>query len=109
MKTATNKYPKSPGFKERGGTSEQAARAVAEKDPDHRALVLAAYREHGPMTADEAGEKVGLEPLQVRPRVAQLKKLGQVENTGAKRPSSGGSPSWVWRAVRPMVQAEMFA
>lgn len=102
-------YPHVPGYKERNGTSQQAAQQAARTDDGNRALVLAALKAHGPMTADEVGERVGLGPLQVRPRVAQLHKLGLVENTRQKRPSCTGSPSWVWRAAERRVQEEMFA
>ena len=105
--SVTEQYPNAPGFLERNGTSQQAAHAVAPKDEAHRAIILRALKAHGSMTADQAGEVVGLNPLQCRPRVTQLYKLGLVEKTGEKRPSSGGSPSWVWRAVEWRTQQEL--
>ena len=107
MVTATETYPKVPGVKERNGTSQQAADQVKPTDEANRALVMRALRERGPMTADECGAAIGLEPLQVRPRVAQLFKLGRIAKTGAKGPSASGNPSWVWAAVEQAKQQEL--
>lgn len=84
-------------------TTPNATRKLAQEQAEregqkNRRLLLAAIKEHGPMTADEAGAKVGLGPLQARPRVSQLGTLGDLLDTGEKRPSSQGNPMTVWRA-----------
>lgn len=65
----------------------------------HRAELLAALRQYGPMTADEAGDRVGLGPLQARPRMTELSKEGAIVATGTIRPSALGNPSAVWRVA----------
>ena len=81
--------------------TRRAAKATADETATrNRALLLAAYRAVGPMTADEAGLCCGLLHLQARPRVSQLAKAGLLEPTGDERPSSLGNPMTVYRAVR---------
>lgn len=65
----------------------------------NRARILAAYKAHGPMTADAAGEKCGLIPLAARPRVTELVKMGQLIDSGHRGPSSLGNSSVVWKAI----------
>lgn len=65
----------------------------------HRDELLAAIRQHGPQTADDAGALVGLGPLSARPRMTELHKEGRIVATGQRRPSATGHPSAVWRAA----------
>lgn len=65
----------------------------------HRAELLAALKAHGPQTADDAGDLVGLGPLQARPRITELAKAGLIVATGRRRPSALGNPSAVWRVA----------
>jgi predicted ArsR family transcriptional regulator len=88
-------YPATPGHKA-PGVSADAATAIAPKAMRLRGLCLALLAE-GPMTADEAAEKLGELPFSIRPRFSELLALGLIADTGLRRPSSGGSPMTVWR------------
>ena len=91
-------YPQAPGFKEQGGTSEQAARTVSNADTV-RAAVLAAITA-APSTADEVATALGLSVLTVRPRVSELRTLGSIEKTNDRRHNASGKAATVWRARR---------
>lgn len=92
-------YPRAPGFKERGGTSEAAAHAMRGSCEILRDRVLVAISRH-PMTADEAAGAVGESILSVRPRVTELSRLGKIERTGERRRNVSGQSAAVWRARR---------
>lgn len=80
--------------------TQRAAFAKAEATAENnRALLFAALKEHGPMTADETGHRVGLGPFEARPRMSQLHRRGLIEPTGDARPSDNGNPATVWRVV----------
>lgn len=65
----------------------------------HRAELMDALEQYGPMTADEVGALVGLGPLQARPRISELARAMLIVPTGERRPSALGNPSAVWRAA----------
>lgn len=92
------KYPAHPGFKEKGGTSEEAAVAMLPKAPTLRSRCLSVLVET-PATPDEVAEYLGEDILSIRPRISELARMGEIERTNQKRESSRGKASWVWRAV----------
>jgi hypothetical protein len=72
-------YPDVPGFKAANGASQEAAAAIAPRVPRLRGIVLAAFHEApAGLTADEAAGVVDLPVLSVRPRVAELHRLGEI-------------------------------
>lgn len=75
--------------------TKQRAEGVA---AEHRARVLAAFRRLGRMTADHAGQAVGLGPLQVRPRVTELKQAGLIRPAG-RGVNLSGNPATLFEAV----------
>jgi hypothetical protein len=94
-------YPDRPGFKEKGGASEDAANALAPMLKKNQAETLAAFeRAARPMTADELADFMGRTIVQIRPRVSELRRLGKIIPTGERRKSSFGQPSAVWK-LRP--------
>ncbi len=95
-------YPLYPGSKTRSlnSPSRKAAEAIA---PDAKTLRARAFRglmKSAGLTADEVAAEIGASILAVRPRITELRALGVVIATEARRPSSTGSLSTVWRAVR---------
>ncbi len=76
-------YPVAPGHR-RTATSEAAAPSIADAVL-MRGRVLDAFREHGPMTADECAACLGLSVLSVRPRCTELKRAGKLTETGERR------------------------
>ena len=91
-------YPDSPGFREKGGTSEEAAAIVASSSTNLRTMALDKIREN-PATADEVADALGMSVLAIRPRISELRKLGKIVRNGDRRPNASGILAWVWRAV----------
>ena len=91
-------YPSSPGFRERGGTSQEAAEIMGNV-AGMRQAVLAIIRTHA-STADEVAEKLGLSVLSVRPRVSELKRFGRIIHSGQRRKNASGVNAAVWMERR---------
>jgi hypothetical protein len=95
-------YPEVPGFKA-AGTSQDAATAVSTRAPRLRLIVLTAFKEvPGGLTAEEAAEVLSLSILSVRPRVAELHRLGEIRPTDERRKNSSGMSATVWRIADPL-------
>jgi predicted ArsR family transcriptional regulator len=98
-------YPDAPGFKV-SGPSEQAAQAIGGNASKLRAAVLAQFATYpGGATADEVAKDLDLSVLSVRPRVSELKRLGQIKETGGRRKNQSGMTATVWR-VAPKLGGE---
>jgi len=92
-------YPESPGFKV-SGPSEQAAEAIGSTAKKLRAAVLAQFAQYpGGATADEIAKDLNLSILSVRPRVSELHRSGEIEQTGGRRKNESGMTATVWRVV----------
>lgn len=93
-------YPLSPGFKV-SGTSEDAARSMRPRTKHLRELALQMIARHaGGLTADEVAEALGESILTVRPRISELKELGQIrEKKDERRKNASGRKASVWVAV----------
>lgn len=90
-------YPNHPGFKERGGASEAAANKVAPTLRHNQAATLNALKAIGePMTADELAAYMERSPFSVRPRVAELNRLGAIKKTGERRKNASGHDAACW-------------
>lgn len=72
-------YPQAPGFKEET-TSKDAAKAMGITASKMREDLLTIYRTAWPagLTADEAAERVGRSVFAVRPRITELRQLGEL-------------------------------
>ena len=89
-------YPHSPGFKA-AGPSEQAAAAVAKTANtlrDHVRNTIASAP--AGLTADEVATKLNRSILSVRPRVAELHRLGEIRQTGTRGKNASGMTASVW-------------
>jgi transcription initiation factor IIE alpha subunit len=98
------RYPAGPGYKQAGGTSEQAARAVAGSAAGKRARVLAEVARRGiaGATADEIAQSLGLSVLGVRPRMSELHSSGEIVATGSRRKNESGLLATVWKVAPPL-------
>jgi predicted ArsR family transcriptional regulator len=97
-------YPRDPGFKELGGPSELAAKAIAGHATTVRDRVLAFLTKRYPasFSADEIADDLGESILTVRPRVSELRRGGLIEPTADRRVNRSGMLAKCWRAaVRP--------
>ena len=88
-------YPASPGFKERGGTSEQAANAMHGSARILRDRVFAALAKKQ-MTADECAAALKESILSIRPRLSELAKDNMIRRTGERRKNASGMSAHVW-------------
>jgi hypothetical protein len=88
-------YPNQPGFKEYE-TAKAAAEAIAPNTPRLRAACLRVIARQ-PATPDEVAQQLGLSILSIRPRITELSKLKQIEDTGLRRPNNSGRMAKVWR------------
>lgn len=91
-------YPLSPGFKERGSTSEDAARSMAGRARTLRDQTLETLKGR-PMTADEVAAQLGETVLAIRPRLSELRAKKLIEPTGEKRLNASGKDAKVWRVA----------
>jgi len=78
-------YPEGPGFARDSDTSYQAAEEVSESKEVIAYRCLASLEAHGPQTADEIAEHIGLDILSVRPRITELKACGAIKDAGERR------------------------
>lgn len=86
------KYPDRPGYTDLA-CSLDAATNIKMSVATIREIVMAALRVRN-MTPEEISDHTGIHFLNVRPRCTELKRLGVVRHTGARRPNrTGGSSS----------------
>lgn len=89
------RYPNAPGFKV-SGPSQDAAEKVQTKTERLRAAILEALAT-SPMTADEMADHLGHSVLLVRPRFSELKRVGRIEESSARRRNQSGMTATVWK------------
>ena len=95
---SASNYPESPGAKDRD-TSHEAAAAIADETSLLRARALTTLKRHGALTADEVASHMGETVLSVRPRITELSQLGQVRDSGERRPNISGRNAIVWKVT----------
>lgn len=87
--------------------SHDAAARAAKFAPSHRELIVAALKQHGPMTAHEIGDRVGLHYTQVDRRMHEARRLGEAKAlvqhidgcmVEIKRATPSGGLAQVWVA-----------
>lgn len=88
-------YPHAPGAQDRD-TSRAAAEDAAETAPTLRAKALTILQHSEGLTADQVAAKLGKSILSIRPRVAELARMGKVRDTGERRPNISGKQAIVW-------------
>ena len=94
-----DKYPNSPGYKNKAkdGPSRKAALEIKPKVPSLREQCFRIISQI-PMTADEVAECMEKSILSIRPRIAELSKLGKIEDSGRRRTNESGKGATVGRA-----------
>lgn len=91
-------YPSSPGYKnkDKAGPSRKAALSIKPFALNLREKCFRAISQI-PMTADEVAGAIEKSILSVRPRIAELSKLGKIEDSGKRRANESGKVATVWR------------
>ena len=90
------RYPEAPGAR-RSDTSQGAAASVRIGCAAARAELFKIIA-RVPATADEVAAELGGSILYVRPRIAEMNKLGQIIDAGERRRNDSGRNAIVWRA-----------
>lgn len=91
-------YPEHPGAKDRD-TSRAAADEIAETAPTLRGQAYKIFRAGALLTADEVASNMGMSILSIRPRVAELARMGKIEDSGHRRANVSGKQAIVWKAA----------
>lgn len=87
-----------PTTKRQASPASHHAAAIAQHCSSHRArAALRLYATGAELTADECAARLGLKPLQIRPRCSNLLRAGLLEITGAQRPTELGTLADVHR------------
>jgi hypothetical protein len=91
-------YPHYPGAADRE-TSIAAAESIAPKTNTLKDQCLQAFAAGpiGGLTADECAEIIGSSILSIRPRVTELARTGEIEDSGTRRKNLSGKQAIVWR------------
>lgn len=94
-------YPNRAGAKEPTTSRDAASRMDAGgRERKLRQRCLDAFRSGWQGTADELAAELGKSVLSIRPRVAQLHALGEIERTGIRHTNVSGAPAHVWRLAK---------
>ena len=88
-------YPDVPGATNET-TSREAAESVKGGCEAARATIFRIIA-RSPATADEVAAELDRSILYVRPRIAEMHKLGQIVDSGIRRKNSSKRPAIVWR------------
>lgn len=103
----SNDYPNEPGFKV-GGTSEEAAIAIAGKAETLRARVLEEIASQpAGLSADAVAHRLGESVLSVRPRVSELHRAGEIRRSDARAKNESGMAAAVWVVSGPLQPVEL--
>jgi hypothetical protein len=101
-------YPARPGFKA-AGPSTAAAETIAPFAPTLRGRALAELRKsenRNGLTADEIATALISSEFAMRPRLSELKRSGEVIDSGHRRPNKSGINATVWR-IKPTTIEEL--
>lgn len=92
-----DRYPDDPGAKGPDGTSQDAADAIAPSVPHLRRVAMLALERLGTATPLEAVAVSGVPREALQPRFSELRAMGLVEPTGARRRNPSGKFAAVLR------------
>jgi hypothetical protein len=92
-----NRYPDHPGAKGPDGTSQDAAEAIKPCTSHLRRLAMRALDKLGAATVLEAVDVAQVTRESLQPRFSELRAMGLVEPTGARRRNPSGKYAAVLR------------
>ncbi len=88
-----------PPFVAHSDTSYAAAVAKRATAPAQRAHVYAQLAAAGPLTAEQLADHLGLSGDSIRPRLVELRRDGDVIDTGRRSKTRAGRWAVVWAAA----------
>lgn len=92
-----DRYPRAPGAKGIDGTSHDAAAAMKQSAPHLRLLAMRTLEQLGDATPLEVVAAAGVTRESLQPRFSELRMMGLVEATGARRRNPSGKFAAVLR------------
>jgi hypothetical protein len=101
----TDRYPTIPGAKGTDGTSQDAAKAIAPCVSYLRRVALRALDRLGEATVLEAVAVTEVARESLQPRFSELRAMGFVEPTGARRRNPSGKGAAVLRLTHKGTEA----
>ncbi|MBA3053766.1 MAG: winged helix-turn-helix transcriptional regulator [Sphingomonadales bacterium] len=90
-------YPDIPGAQGPEGTSQEAAEAIAPTVSHLRRIAMRTLNKLGEATVLEAVAVADVARESLQPRFSELRAMGLVEPTGARRRNPSGKRAAVWR------------
>ena len=93
----TERYPHIPGAKGPDGTSQEAAEAISGKVKALRYLALRTLHLLGEATVLETVSSAGVSRESLQPRFSELRAMGLIQATGARRRNPSGKSASVLR------------
>jgi DNA-binding MarR family transcriptional regulator len=93
-------YPNCPGAKGTDGTSQEAAQAISGNVKALRYLALRTLHLLGEATVLETVSSAGVSRESLQPRFSELRAMGLVEATGARRRNPSGKSAAVLRLTK---------
>jgi hypothetical protein len=93
-------YPHQPGARDTD-TSREAADAMQPHAARLQGMVLDAISDAGAtgLTSEECAARLNLNPAAAQPRTTELRKLGRIKDSGARRRNRSGKNAIVWTAL----------
>lgn len=101
--TARAAYPDHPGVKA-AGTSEQAAASIAGVSGTLRDKVKQIIAASPGLTADEIAARLDKSPLSIRPRVSELRRLGEISHAPGRGTNDSGMTANRWVIAPPLAE-----
>jgi hypothetical protein len=93
-------YPAQPGH-QHTDTSLEAAQSIAVNAGTLRQSCLDALTQRSG-TADQIAARLSESILTIRPRIAELRRLGFIRDTGTRLPNTSGRSAIVWEIIPPL-------
>lgn len=107
MTQSLMEYPMVPGCKTSTPDTSKAAAVAMEDAAGTLRKAVEGLLSVNELTADECADMLGQSVLSVRPRLSELRKVGRIEPTGARRRNDSGCSASVWRIVRNQYQGDL--
>jgi len=102
MSRLPERYPDVAGFKA-PGPSEQAANTISGTAKTLREQVLKTISEApAGLSADAVADRLGKSVLSVRPRVSELRRLGEIRPTTQRAKNQSGMSATIWVQSPPL-------
>jgi DNA-directed RNA polymerase specialized sigma24 family protein len=101
------RYPDVPGYRVEG-PSREAAEAIEGIAGTLRAQVREVITNcPNGITADEIAHRLGKSVLSIRPRVSELRRLGEIRQSGARGKNESGMSASVWVISPPLPSGDI--